>query len=138
MINVEIKRRIDLLQGYIEKVSVYTDLSEIAKNEEKQAAMERWFLLMVDEAIDINSALVYQLGGKIPESARESFLGLVDIKVIDSDFANKISESIRVRNELTHDYEKRQKSLVIGNMIKFIELYKKYAKILIDKYVNTL
>ena len=112
MIHQEVKRKIALLQEYFEKVNKYLSvpIDEILANEEKRAAMERWFLLMVDEANDINAALIYQLGTDIPETAKEMFLKLPSLQIIDQDFANKIAESIWVRNELTHNYEKRQKS----------------------------
>jgi uncharacterized protein YutE (UPF0331/DUF86 family) len=138
MINNEIIRKIYLLQEYHEKVLAYTKIpiDEIFNNEEKQSAMERYFLLMVDETIDINAGLIYQLGGRIPESSKNAFFELVSLGIIDRDFANIISESIRIRNELVHDYEKRQKLDVVNDMIKFIEIYNKYIKILVEKFVK--
>ena len=135
----EIKRKISILQGYLEKLIPYTEISseELSSNEEKQAAMERWFLLMVDEAIDINSALMYHLGNKVAELARSTFSELVPLGILDKEFAGKIAESVKIRNELTHNYEKRQKSVVIDDMKKFIKIYKEYTQILIEKFIKT-
>lgn len=108
---------------------------ELISNLEKLATMERYFLLMADEAFDVNSALAYQLGDKIPESNKSTFYEIADLKIITREFADKISLSAKTRNQLVHDYEKVQKSVLIEEMKKYVELYKEYTKILIEKFV---
>ncbi len=134
----EIIRKIDTLREYIGKLSVYEALSvsDFISNEEKLAAFERWYLLMVDEAVDINSAIAYQLGQKVPESYKSSFYDLILLKVLEENFVKKIADSIKVRNELTHNYEKRQKSAIIIDMKTTVELYREYLKILINKFIE--
>ena len=139
MDNTELKRKIDRVREYTEALSPYIDLasSEILDNTEKLAAMERWFLLMVDESIDINAMIMYQVGGKVADSYKTTFHELVPLGVIDSDLAEKISESAKIRNQLTHDYEKLQKKDAIEIMKKFHPIYKEYLKILIEKFIKT-
>lgn len=137
MVHISIQRKIALLQEYCGKLKSYVTLNTnfLLGNEEKQAAMERWFILMVDEAIDINAALAYQLGGKIPESHKSTFLELVPLKILELDFAEQISESVKVRNQMTHDYEKVQRMELIDAMKRFAEMYKIYLGILITKFI---
>ncbi len=97
--------------------------------------MERMFLLMVDEAIDINVALAYQLGGKIAESNRSTFLELVPLGIIDEPFAIRIGESAKVRNQLTHRYEELQKAEAVEAMKKFAAMYTEYTALLIKKLI---
>lgn len=138
MVNPELKRKIDRLQEYANTLSRYVSLDtpEILKNSEKLAAMERWFLLMVDEAVDINAAIIYQIGGKVAESYKSSFHELVPLQVIDLELAEKIGESAKIRNQLTHDYEKLQKADAISAMKKFYPLYKEYLKALVEKFIK--
>ena len=138
MTNPELKRKIDRLEEYMETLSAYVlpDTQSILKNKEKLFAMERAFLLTVDEAIDINAAIVYQIGGRIAESYKSTFHELVPLKVIDLDLAEKIAESAKIRNQLTHDYEKLQKKDAVEAMKKFYPLYQEYLRILIDKFVK--
>lgn len=138
MINADVKRKIDLCQEYLEKLSVYTALAshEILKDEERRLAMERLFLLMVDEAVDINAALAYQLGGRIPETQKSTFAELVPLHILESDFVEKISGSVKVRNQMTHDYEKIQHTESVDLMKKFAELYKQYLNILVNKFIS--
>lgn len=137
MIQKDTIRKISILQGYLNTLIPYTMIStaELLGNPEKLAAMERYFLLMADEAFDVNSALAYQLGNNIPESNKSTFYEIANLGIISREFADEISFSAKTRNNLVHDYEKVQKSVLIEEMKKYTELYKKYTKILIEKFV---
>lgn len=137
MINSELQKKIDLMQEYLAKLERYASLrvEDLRQDEEKRLAMERLFQLLVDEAVDINAALAYQLGGRIPESYKSTFYELVPLDVIDYDFAERIAESVRIRNELTHDYEKLPTVTVIKEIKKFFPLYQDYARRLVEKLI---
>lgn len=134
----DIQKKIDTLQEYIEKLSSYVALSsdDLLKNEEKRLAMERLFLLMVDESIDINTALAYQLGGRIAESYKSSFHELVSLKLLEPGFAEKLAESAKTRNRLIHNYEKLSKADAINDMKLFFPFYQEYTRILIEKFIS--
>ena len=142
MKNQELERKIGLLREYVEKLAPYAvlDSDDLIKDEEKRAAMERWFQLMVDEAIDINTALTYQLGGKVPESYKSTFYELVGLGILEKSFAEKIAESVKVSNQMIHDYERVQHSELIERMKGFFEPYKKYARIIrpLSKVLNLI
>jgi uncharacterized protein YutE (UPF0331/DUF86 family) len=137
MIQKDTIRKINILREYLNTLIPYTLIPtiELLANPEKLAAMERYFLLMTDEAFDVNSALAYQLGDKIPESNKSTFYEIADLKVITREFADMIALSAKTRNQLVHDYEKVQKSVLIEEMKKYVELYKEYIKILVGKFV---
>lgn len=65
-----------------------------------------------------------------------NFHELVPLKVINLELAEKIGESAKIRNQLTHDYEKLQKKNAIEAMKKFHPLYKEYLLVLIKKLVG--
>ncbi|KKU96631.1 MAG: hypothetical protein UY29_C0009G0045 [Parcubacteria group bacterium GW2011_GWC2_48_17] len=134
----ELKRKIQRLQGYFNDLSPYLDMDTDALlgNKEKLASMERFFQLMADEAFDTNSAIAYELGNEIPESNRSTFIVLSDLGVLERNFAEKIAGSAGVRNAIIHDYEKLQKKKLIEDIKKFVELYKEYIKILINRFVQ--
>ncbi len=138
MHNKELERKIKLLREYLDKLAPYAilDSSELLRNEEKRAAMERWFQLVVDEAVDINAALAYQLGGRIPESHKSTFFELVPLNILEMNFAEKLAESVGTRNKMTHDYEKIQHKELIELMKVFAALYKEYLKILINRFIR--
>ena len=111
-----------------------TDL--ILGNKEKLASMERFFQLMADEAFDTNAAIAYQLGNQVPESNRSTFSALSDLGILNTEFAERIAGSAKVRNQIIHNYEKVQKKELIENMRRFAELYKEYIKILVIRFVK--
>ena len=133
----EIIRKIKLLRGYLDDLREYTalPLEKILENKDKLRSMERCFQLMTDEAFDVNGALAYQLGKKIPEDNKSTFYELSELGILEKDFANAIAESAKTRNELTHNYEKVQKSEMVDNMKRFADMYEKYIKILIDRFI---
>ncbi len=138
MIQNDTKQKIGILQNYLSKVISYTVLpiEELTNNFEKLSTLERLFILMADEAFDINSALSYQLGNKISESNKSTFYEIADLKIITQEFADKISQSAKVRNNLVHNYENVQKKAMVEDMRKFVELYTEYVSILIEKFVK--
>lgn len=138
MKNPELERKIGLLKEYVDKLAPYAvlDSSDLIRNEEKRAAMERWFQLMVDEAVDINTSLAYQLSGKVSESYKSTFYELVTLNILEKSFVEKIAESVKVRNQMIHDYERIQHSELIERMKSFFEPYKTYTRILIEKFLD--
>jgi uncharacterized protein YutE (UPF0331/DUF86 family) len=130
--------KIGIFQDYLNKLIFYTNLplEEITNNFEKLSTMERLFILMVDEALDINSAVAYQIGNKIPESSKSTFYEIANLNIITQEFADKISLSAKVRNNLVHNYEEIQKRLMVEEMKKFTDLYKEYIKILTEKFIK--
>lgn len=134
----EIKRKIQRLQEYWSDLSPYLamDADALLSNKEKLASMERFFQLLADEAFDTNGAIAYQLGNKLPESNRSTFLALSDLNVLGKDFAEKIAGSAKVRNDIIHDYEKLQKKKLITEIKHFAELYKEYIRTLTERFVK--
>lgn len=138
-IHPTIQRKISLLQEYLTQFEPYAalDTALIVSNPEKQAAMERVFMLMVDMAAEIAGALSYQLGGKVAETNRSTFLELVPLGIVSEPFAVRISESVRIRNDLMHRYEGMQKMVAVEAMKRFTEIYREYALLLIKKFVSS-
>lgn len=138
MNNFELKRKITRLKDYIENLSEYVALAEnvILSNKDKTYAMERVFQLLVDEAIDINTFISFHLGNKAPETYKSSFYELSSLGILDYNLAERISESAKIRNQMTHDYEKIAKGDLVKDIKKFYELYKEYLKILIEKFIK--
>ncbi len=135
-----IQQKIRIFLGYMEDLAPYASLplETLTNDKEKRTLAERYFQLMVDEAIDINAALAYQLGGKIADAYKSTFFELIPLGIIDQTFADSIAESAKVRNQLTHDYEKLSKEVVAASIQKYFALYKEYAKILTNKFLQDL
>ena len=130
--------KILLLQKYVKELEPYVAIPDdgLIKNKDKRLAMERMFQLVVDESIDINGILAYQLGGTIPDSLKSSFYEIVPLGIIDLGFADKIADSAKIRNQMTHDYDKLTDGEVITSVKKFYDMYLIYIKVLVKKFIE--
>ena len=134
----EIIIKLNTLREYLNNLRAYVllDTDILLKNKEKILAMERLFQLSVDEAIDINAYVAYQITDTVPESYKSSFHTLIDAAILDREFVEEISGSAKVRNQIIHDYEKLQKRDTIELIKKFFPLYEKYQDILAKKFIS--
>jgi len=137
MHNDEIKKKIDTLRAYYEELKPWVSFpsGEILANNEKIRAIERLFQLLVDEAVDINTLIIADSTQESPENYRSTFYGLSELGFLDHAFADTISFSAKLRNQIVHDYDKVQRSVMIEDIKKFILLYEKYIATLIEKFV---
>lgn len=131
----EINKKLNTLREYLMELKPYItlDTNDIIGNNEKVRTMERMFQLVVDEAIDINSFIAFQIANTVPESYRSSFVVLVETKMLDQELVDTLSDSARLRNQIVHDYEKIQKRDSIEAIKNFYPKYEKYLSILIEK-----
>ena len=87
----------------------------------------------MDEAIDINTLLIEQKTDATPDTYRGTFQELPSLGVLDRVFANKLSDSVRVRNHIVHEYEDLKLSELIGYIKQYSEMYKDYLKAIITQ-----
>ncbi|HEY4478918.1 MAG TPA: HepT-like ribonuclease domain-containing protein [Candidatus Paceibacterota bacterium] len=127
----------DTLRAYYEELKPWISFpsGEILANNEKIRAIERLFQLLVDEAVDINTLIIADSTQESPENYRSTFYGLSELGLLDHTFADTISFSAKLRNQIVHDYDKVQRSVMIEDIKKFILLYEKYIATLIEKFV---
>ncbi len=76
----------------------YSDLTVIR-------AAERNFQLIVDIASDINTHILFEKGGKTPDTYRESFSEIAKTSIINKALGDKLIIAAKVRNILVHEYD---------------------------------
>lgn len=102
---------------------------EFADNKISVGASERYFQLLVDTASDINTHILAERGGSMPDTYKQSFYDLAHEKVIEYALAEKLAESAKVRNILVHEYDFEEDYLKFYNSAKeFLLPYRKYIK----------
>ncbi len=126
----EIKSKMVRLGNYLSRIDLLLRLSdeEIVVNEEKLLSVERLYQLIVDEAIDINIALLSQKFNYVPESYRSSFTDMAEKKFLEKNFSDKISLSVKTRNQIVHDYEFVKKQALVSDVRRYVALYKEYVQ----------
>ncbi len=59
---------------------------------------------------------------------------MAEKKFLERNFAEKISLSVKTGNQIVHDYEFVKKQTLIGDVRKYIDLYKEYLKMVSVKF----
>lgn len=131
-----IQRKISLIQDDLAKLTELSEFSihEIAKDYVKQAAVERILERVITRAIDINSHIVAEAGGKDtspPKEYRETFLRLAELGIFPRDFAENIAKSIGTRNMLVHEYNNVDYNQIYQSLGDCLRDYEQYVDYLL-------
>lgn len=113
-----IREKIKLAGDYLDEIKEFlkTDDKAIYSDLKSRYSLERVFLLLAEELIDINNYFVKTLELKPIEDLKSSFLALGEVNILPLDFAQKISPLVGVRNILVHQYEKLDFNLFLKNL----------------------
>lgn len=98
----------------------------------KLAAVERLLEKIVMRAIDVNEHLIAELStGQEEKIARltykDTFLKLAELGIYSSEFAEKISKSVGLRNILVHDYNDTDHRIVHSSIKACLQDYQIYV-----------
>ncbi len=131
----EIKRKIETIRSYLDELKplLVPAAAMIIQDKVKVRAIERLFQLVVDEAVDTNMLLISDSALASPENYRSTFYSLSELKVLEPDFVDRVSESVKLRNQMIHEYEKIQVLAMVEAIKKFAVMYEEYLAILIKK-----
>ncbi|MEK7213493.1 MAG: DUF86 domain-containing protein [Patescibacteria group bacterium] len=105
---------------------------EIVHSDDDLAALERYFQLIVDYAIDINHHLIKEGGFGIPDDLQSTFTTLGENSILPLEFANEISKSVGLRNRIVHQYEDVKPAIFVENVRKNIGDYDEYVKYILS------
>ncbi len=94
--------------------------------------IERLFLLIVDATIDINTHIITKNKFESIDDYQGTFAILARHKVLPFQLADKIKESVGLRNKMTHDYEGIQKQKMLNDIVNGIDQYSEYMKVITD------
>ena len=126
-----IKRKLKLMAedlGHLEEFGDY-NLSELAKDFMKHAAVERILERIVIRATDINNHLIAELGKGVEKvrGYRDGFLRLADLGVYSQDFSEKMGDNARFRNILVHEYNNIEPELIHKKVREVLENFRQYS-----------
>lgn len=91
-------------------------------------AIERLFQLIIDLAMDINNMIIKLEGAYPAADYFNSFIDLIELKVLEKEFAYNIAPSTGIRNRLVHEYEKINDKIVYESIDKTNNYYLEYMK----------
>ncbi len=142
-----IQRKINLIQEELENIAPLQSLplEKISQDPIKQAALERYLERVVNRAIDINQHILAETDQKqfksssqknIPLTYKETFTQLAKLNVYPPDFAEKISQSVGLRNILIHEYDKVNLASVYSSLQDCLRDYNQYCQYILEFIEN--
>lgn len=108
---------------------------EYVKDFFMRKAVERMLQELVEAAIDINTHIIAEAGGAIPEDYYESFVRAGVIGVLSPALAGKLAPSAGLRNRLVHEYDALDHAMVLDAVKMAEELYPRYIRE-IEDYIS--
>ncbi len=120
--------KLELMQKYFTQLGpllVPSD-KEILDNTTARAAIERYFQLIVDAAVDINTAIIQKENLQPSDDYQGTFALMEQCKVLPHDLAFAIAPSVGLRNGLIHAYEKFDPARVVHDIKRNIGQYQEY------------
>lgn len=131
-----IREKVRQAETYLAELKNFLKLDDagISSDLKSRYALERVFLLLVEEMIDINNHLLKNLDIQI-SNLRSGFELLGEAEILPKNFAVKISPLTGVRNILVHQYEKLKLELFLKNLRANLGDFEKYFAAII-KFVS--
>jgi uncharacterized protein YutE (UPF0331/DUF86 family) len=136
----------DIIQKKLEQMSLLLkelqELLEIPFSEFKSSfknirSAERNFQLIIELASDINAQIVTDLGAQTPDTYKESFKKMAELKILDEKSLPDFIKSSNLRNILTHEYDFDEDNFIFYKSAKiFVPLYEQYIRS-IEKHTET-
>ena len=82
----------------------------------------------IEAALDVNTHLIAELGGEVPEENYGGFLKVGQPGVLPADLAGVLAASAALRNRLVHEYETIDDAKVLASVGVFLQLYPRYIQ----------
>lgn len=128
----------DLILKKLEQISVLLKelqellglpFSEFKSTFKNIRSAERNFQLIIELASDINAQIAADLGAQTPDTYRESFKRMAELKILDERNLLQFIKSSNLRNILIHEYDFDEDNFIFYTSAKeFIPLYEQYIQ----------
>ena len=97
-----------------------------------RAAIERYFQLIVDAAIDINTAIIQKAGMQPSIDYQGTFGLMAKCSALPYELAFQIAPSVGLRNGLIHSYEKLDPARVVHEIKRNMGQYREYMRHILE------
>lgn len=131
MLNDIILKKLEQMSVLLQELQELLSISfpEFKSTFKNVRSAERNFQLIIELASDINTQIIASIGGQIPDTYKESFKRMAELKILDEKFLPDFLKSSNLRNILIHEYDFDEDNLIFYKSAKeFIPLYEGYIR----------
>ena len=133
-----IRRKLSSLHGYLKELADIAPLTftEYKTDSVRRHAAEKVIELIVDDAIDINRAIVEAAVREPPQTSYNTFLGIEELGILPHSLTVRLANSTGLRNRLVHRYEEIDHRIVYDALKPLVRHYRDYVR-LIESFLTT-
>ena len=103
----------------------------------RRHAAEKVVELIIEDAIDINRALIEAAHLQPPQTGYNTFVELEHLGILPRGLTSRLANATGLRNRLVHRYEEIDHKMVYDSLKPLLRNYRKYAR-LIEDYLYTV
>jgi uncharacterized protein YutE (UPF0331/DUF86 family) len=101
-------------------------------------ATERLLQELIEAAVDVNTHLIVQSGGMVPDTYYECFLEIGALGIIPNNLARVLAPSAGLRNRLVHEYDRIDDTVVHHATGEAVKAYTEYVGAVQDYLKRTV
>ena len=123
-----IRKKFFSIRKHVERIKVLINLpiKEIEDELDNQVKAERYFEIIAQSIIDICTHIVSRKSVNIPQTYADCMKELAKLKIITNTLAERLSQMVKMRNLVVHQYEIIDHELVINSLRELLDDLKLY------------
>jgi uncharacterized protein YutE (UPF0331/DUF86 family) len=123
-------RKLADMDTYLEQIREYSRISaSVYKRDWKtQRIVERTLQMIIESCIDIANHIIADGNMRLPDSYSDTFLVLLENKLISKSLCTKMEKIVKFRNIVVHQYEKIDPAIVVSILSKNLSDFEKFKK----------
>ncbi len=124
-----ILKKLEQMGGLITELKTLLEIpfAEFKNTFTNVRSAERNFQLIVELASDINAHIINEVGEETPDTYRQSFRQMADLKILKEELLKDFVKSSNLRNILVHEYDFDEDNFIFYKSAKqFVPLYEEY------------
>lgn len=94
----------------------------------RRKAVERLLQELIEAAIDINTHIIVEAGGPVPDNYFDTFLRMGELGALSMVLARAIAPSAGLRNRLVHQYDELDDRIILKAVELAQDQYARYVK----------
>jgi uncharacterized protein YutE (UPF0331/DUF86 family) len=133
-----IVKRIDFIETELKDLDDYKklDFGNYSQNRKTRRDIERLVENIANASIDIGKIILSGEDVELPETYKDIFIKLVEIRMIDKKLSEGLSDLVRLRNILAHQYLDIKWEMIKNFKDRGMDEVKTYLMIIKTKYLK--
>ncbi len=129
-----IRRKLTSLYGYLKELDAIgrVTFAEYRTDFVRRHAAEKVVELIVEDAIDINRAIIEAAQIEPPQTSFDTFVELEQLGILSRSLTLRPANMTGLRNRLVHRYEEIDHKMVYDDLKPLLRNYRRYAQLIQD------